>query len=126
MAKIMIIEDNPVHNVLLCHDMEDLGHEPMPFYDLESAREVLKETTPDLFIIDMQLKDNRKPTFAFVNGLLKTRHYKDIPIIIVSAHVTRDEIKSEIPGFPLENVVEKPFNVETISKKVKELLKGKK
>jgi len=126
MAKIMIIEDNPVHNTLLCDDMEDLGHEPMPFYDLESAREALKDTIPELFIIDMQIKENRKPTFAFVTELLKTKQYKGIPIIIVSAYVTPEEIRKEIPGFPLENVVEKPFNVETISKKVKELLKGKK
>lgn len=122
----MIIEDNPVHNTLLCYDMEDLGYQPMPFYDLESAREALKETIPGFLIIDVQIHENRKPTFVFITELLKTKKYRDIPIIIVSAYVTRDEIKSEIPGFPLDNVVEKPFNVDTISKMIKELLKGKK
>jgi DNA-binding response OmpR family regulator len=126
MAKVMIIEDNKVHNLLLRHNMEDLGHEPLPFSDVESAREELEKQTPDLFIIDMQIKESRKSTLAFIKDLSKSRLYKHIPIIIISAYVTKEEIERELPKFNTDNVIEKPFNVETISAKVKELLKGKK
>lgn len=126
MAKIMIIEDNRVHNTLLCHSMEDQGHEPIPLYDLESAEKELKKQIPDLFVIDVQIKNIRNPTFAFIDGLMKSRYYREIPIIIVSAYVSREEIRKELPNFPIDNVIEKPFNVETITAKVKELLKGKK
>jgi len=126
MAKIMIIEDNRVHNILLCHSMEDLGHEPMDFFEVESAQQKLKEQMPDLFIIDMQIQESTKSTLAFIKDLSKSKHTKDIPVIIISAYVTRENIKDELPWFNLENVIEKPFNVDTIAKKVKELLKGKK
>lgn len=67
-----------------------------------------------------------KSSCAFIKDLSKSKHTKNIPVIIVSAYVTRESIKEEMPWFDLENVIEKPFNVETIAKKVKELLKGKK
>jgi DNA-binding NtrC family response regulator len=126
MAKIMIIDDNPVHNLLFCHSMEDLGHEPMNFFDVESAKEKLKEQVPDLFIIDMQIKESTKSSLGFIKELSKSRYYKEIPVIIISAYMTKDNIKEELPGFKLENVIEKPFNVDTITSKVKELLKRKK
>jgi DNA-binding response OmpR family regulator len=126
MAKIMIIEDNPVHNLLLRHNMEDLGHEPLPFSDVESAKDELEKQTPDLFIIDMQIGDSRKSTLAFIKNLSKSRLYKNTPIIIISAYVTREDIDRELPKFNTDNVIEKPFNVDTISAKVRELLKGKK
>ena len=122
----MIIEDNPVHNLLLCHSMEDLGHEAMNFFDVESAKEKLKEHIPDLFIIDMQIRESTKSTLTFIKELSKSKYYKQIPVIIISAYMTKDNIREELPGFNLENVIEKPFNVDSITKKVKELLKGKK
>jgi DNA-binding response OmpR family regulator len=125
MAKIMIIEDNKVHNMLLCHNMEDIGHEPLPFKDVEPAREELERQTPDLFIIDMHIRDSKKSTLDFIKYLSKNKLYKHVPIIIISAYVTKDDIKKDLPKFNTDNVIEKPFNVETISSKVKELLKDK-
>lgn len=126
MAKIMIIEDNPVHNVLLCHNMEDLGHEPMGFNEVDPATKKLKDQIPDLFIIDMQIKESTTSTLAFIKDLSKSKQTRDIPVIIISAYMTSENIKDALPWFNLENVIEKPFNVDTITKKVKELLKGKK
>jgi len=126
MAKIMIIEDNPRHKTLLRYSMEDLGHEPMDFFDVESAKEKLKEQMPDLFIIDMHIHESSKSSLAFIKELQKSKYSKEIPVIIISAYVTRENIKVDLPWFNLENVIEKPFNVDTIAKKVKELLKEKK
>jgi CheY-like chemotaxis protein len=124
--KVMIIEDNPVHNLLLCHNIEDLGHAPVSFGDVESAEEELERQPPDLFIVDMHIRDSRKSTLDFIKYLSKNRLYKKIPIIIISAYVTKDDVKIDLPKFNPENVIKKPFNVDTISSKVKELLKDKK
>lgn len=105
--------------------MEDIEHEHLSFGDVESAKEELERQMPDLFIIDMQIRDSRKSTLAFIKDLSKSRLYKSIPIIIISAYATKDEIKRELPNFNTDSVIEKPFNVETISAKVKELLKSK-
>ncbi|MGE5342016.1 MAG: response regulator [Candidatus Omnitrophota bacterium] len=126
MAKIMIIEDNPVHKVLLSHIMEDLGYEPLGFFDVESARGELKDQMPDFFIIDMQLAESMKGTTAFIKDLHQSRYSRDIPVVIVSAHVPWENIKDGLPWFKPENVIEKPFNIESISRIVKELLNGKK
>jgi len=126
MANIMIIEDNPVHNLLLCHSMEDAGHKTLPFFEYDSAKEELKKSTPDLFILDFQIEGIRTAALDFIKGLMKSKQHKQIPIIIVSAYVTRADIEKELPDFDLENVIEKPFNVETIINRVRELLKKSK
>lgn len=126
MANILIIEDNQVHRLLLRHTMEDLGHVPMDFHDVDMAKESLRTQFPDLFIIDMQINESTKSTLALIKDLSKSKHTRNIPVIIISAYLAKDNIRSELPGFDLDNVIEKPFNVETITKKVKELLSGKK
>jgi DNA-binding response OmpR family regulator len=122
----MIIEDNPVHNLLLCHSMEDAGHKPIPFFDYDAAKEELKSNTPDLFILDFQIEGIRTAALDFIKGLMKSKPHKKIPFIIVSAYVTKADIERELPGFGSENVIEKPFNVETITTRVRELLKKNK
>lgn len=124
MAKIMIIEDNPVHKLLLCHNMEDLGHETIGFFDVDSAKEKLKDEKPDLFIVDMLIKESSKSTLVFIKELSKSRFYKEIPVIIISAYMTKENIKDELPEFNSENVIEKPFNVDAITSKINELLIG--
>jgi response regulator RpfG family c-di-GMP phosphodiesterase len=57
---------------------------------------------------------------------MKSKLHKQIPIIIISGYVTKEDIGKELPGFDIENVIEKPFNVETIINRVKELLKKSK
>jgi response regulator RpfG family c-di-GMP phosphodiesterase len=74
----------------------------------------------------MQIGDSRTSTRDFIKYLSKDRIYKTIPIIIISAYVTKEDVKRELPNFKTDNVIEKPFNVETLSAKVKEFLKGKK
>jgi len=122
----MIVEDNPVHNVLLCHSMEDAGHKTLPFFEYESAKDELKKSTPDLFILDFQIEGSKTAALDFIKGLIKSKLHKQIPIIIVSAYVTKEYIENQFPDFNIENVIEKPFNVETIINKVKELLKKSK
>jgi DNA-binding response OmpR family regulator len=126
MAKIMIVEDNPVHNLLLCHGMEDLNHQPMPFFFLDKAKEELLNQEPDLLIIDVELNGGSKANLAFIIELSNSAAFREIPIIIISAYVSKEDIKKELPFFDLDYVIEKPFDVETITSKVRTLLKKKK
>jgi CheY-like chemotaxis protein len=126
MANILIIEDNPVHNVLLCHCIEDLNHTPIPSSDVDEAKEYMEQKTPDLIIIDMELNGSREASYGLIMELLESKKLKHIPIIIVSAYVKEEDIKKKLPSFPVENLIEKPFNSDTISLKVKDLLKRKK
>jgi CheY-like chemotaxis protein len=126
MAKIMIIEDNPIHNLLLCHSMEDLEHEPMRFFDINPAKEILTQQKPDLIIIDIELHGSLKSSFGFIIDLSNSKDYREIPVIIISGNVSKEDLKKELPFFNLDNFIEKPFNVETITSKVKEVFRKKK
>ncbi len=120
--KIMIIEDNPVHGLLMTHIAEDLNHIPFHYQEVNTARQELKKFTPDLFIIDMHINDSMNTTKAFICDLRKKKKLKSIPILIISAFVTKEEIVTEFPGFAPQDVILKPAKVEDISSRIKNLL----
>lgn len=124
--KIMIIEDNPVHSLLVSHIVDDLKYEPHCFVDVESARVALEKLTPHLFIIDMNIQDSMNATKALIRDLRKKKQLKTIPILIISAFVTKEEIVDEFPGFDKDNVIVKPANVGDITDRIKRLLAAKK
>jgi CheY-like chemotaxis protein len=126
MSKIFIIEDNPVHRVLMCHVIEDLGHTPADFFDIEPAKKELEKEKPALFIIDINLNGSNKSSYNFIRELHANPIYKNIPIIIVSAFASKENVPQELPFFDTEYVLEKPFNPDSISAKVKALMKSKK
>jgi DNA-binding response OmpR family regulator len=110
----------------MTHIVEDLKHKPYHYYDVETARECLAEITPDLFIIDMHIEDSMNATKALIRDLRKKKKLKVIPILIISAFVTKEEITNEFPGFDPDNVIVKPANAGVISDRIKKLLKAKK
>lgn len=118
MAKVMIIEDDLIHNRLICDIVEALGHRPLNFYEVDPAKEGLIRETPDLFVIDMQIRDSMNASKTFIRYLSKNKKYKRIPIIIISAYVTKNGIHEEFPFIDLENVIEKPAKTETIIKRI--------
>jgi response regulator RpfG family c-di-GMP phosphodiesterase len=106
----------------MCDIVEDLGHEPRNFFDIDSAKTDLRQEIPDLFVIDMHIGDSMHTTKTFIRDILKNKKHKKIPIIIISAYVTKDDIQRDFPQLDTSNVIEKPASVKTISEKIEYLL----
>lgn len=126
MSNIMIIEDNPVHSLLMGHIAQDLGHTDVCFSHPDDAGEKLDEMKPDLIIVDINIKGALTESIRFIQDLHKSAASRDIPVIIVSAYVSWETIKADLPFFDPGNVLEKPFTPEEISVVIKNLLKKNK
>lgn len=55
MAKILIVEDNPLNLRLLCEVLEHRGHTVDVAMSVAQARERLRATPPDLLLLDIQI-----------------------------------------------------------------------
>ena len=71
MARILIIEDNPVNMKLAAFLLQNAGHEVLQAVDAEIGLLSAREQLPDLILMDMQLPG--------IDGMTATRQLKADP-----------------------------------------------
>lgn len=83
MAKILLVEDNPVNSDMLSRRLTKRGYEVVRAVDGQSAIEMTREHTPNLVLMDMHI--------PVIDGWEATRRLKEdsatsgIPIIALTA-----------------------------------------
>ncbi|MDQ8005402.1 MAG: response regulator [Pedobacter sp.] len=117
--KIWIIEDDPDIRDVISFLLQEEGHEVRLFENATLFKAALTENNnPDLFLMDVMLPDG--------NGLdlceqvvKKDDLLKDIPIIIMSAHIGLAKFKQVSSA---DDFIPKPFDINTLLEKVDKLL----
>ena len=113
LAKILIIEDDPIHRHILQNTLND-GYKLEIAEDSEQALEKLKNDRYDLVIVDLRLpvRLGELATSAESFRILTTlqRDCKNgLVVLAVSGHLT-DDLKRQISQFDIVNrILEKPF-----------------
>ena len=113
---VMIVEDNDLNMKLFNDLLRANGYETLPMRNGHEALETLKETHPDLIIMDIQLPE--------ISGLEVTRIIKqnerlrDIPVIAVTAFAMKGD-EERIRQGGCEGYLSKPISVTTFIDTVK-------
>ena len=82
-ANILVVEDEPAIQELLTLNLQQAGHNPLRAMSVEQAQLLMRETLPDLIILDWMLPGMSGIDFA---RRLKSDDYsKTIPIIMLTA-----------------------------------------
>ena len=71
MSKILVVEDNLPNRELIREILESCGHEVIEAEDGQQALERLKETKPDLVLLDLQM--------PVLDGYAVVRQLRQIP-----------------------------------------------
>jgi CheY-like chemotaxis protein len=113
--KILVVDDEPHIVKYLTTFLQDCGYETCSAGDGESALEVLKQETPDLVTLDLQMP-NETGT-RFYRNMIKDKQFKDTPVIVISG----------IPGRHLAvskpvAVFEKPIDRNALLRSIKEAI----
>ncbi len=95
--KILVVDDEPHLVKYMTSFLQDNGYETCSATNGEEAYEVMKQESPDLITLDLQMP-NETGT-RFYRNMSKNPDYKKIPVIVVSG----------LPGRHL--AVSKPFAV---------------
>lgn len=114
-TRILIVDDNPVNLKLATDILEMEGYAVVPAADAEQAQEMLKNTTPDLILMDIALPG--------MDGLTLTRklkadeRLKHIPVVAMTAFAMKgDEQKALDAG--CSGYLTKPIDTRKLPEQV--------
>lgn len=117
--KILIIEDEPKICQFLSINFEGEGYEVETAYSGEEGLEKIEKSRPDLLLLDVKL-----PGISGweVCGQIKNNpKYKDIIVVILSAFTQKSD-KDKSTDFKADSFIAKPFEIDDVTKKIKQLL----
>lgn len=119
-ANILVVEDEPAIQELLSLNLTQAGHNPIPALSVEHASQIMRETLPDLIILDWMLPGMSGIDFA--RRLKSDEFTKNIPIIMLTA---RSEEIDKVRGLEVgaDDYVTKPFSPRELNARVKAVLR---
>ncbi|WP_296332118.1 response regulator transcription factor [uncultured Treponema sp.] len=113
--KILVIEDVPEMSDLVSMYLTKEGMEVAKALNAEDALEILKTSTPDLVILDLNLPG--MSGFEFLK-IFREKYNNAIPVIISSARDGDEDIIEGL-GLGADEFVTKPFSPRVLVAKVK-------
>ena len=117
---VLVVEDEPAIQELLSFNLKQAGYSVMPAHSAEIAGRLVKETLPDLILLDWMLPGMSGIDFA---RRLKTDAFtKDIPLIMLTA---RGEEQDKVKGLETgaDDYVTKPFSPRELNARIKAVLR---
>ena len=118
-AAILIVDDNPTNLKLAADVLKCEGHTITRARDAEEAQRVLRQTQPDLILVDIQMPGMDGLTLT---RLLKTNpSYKHIPVVALTSFAMKgDEDRAREAG--CHSYIIKPIDTRKLPGQVAEIL----
>ncbi len=115
--RVLVIEDTQENMDLICLILERAGHQVYQAYDgIEGVRTAF-EQQPDLILLDLFLP--QKDGWTVAAELKSDIITKSIPIIAVSAHVTKDSSEIAIQA-GCDGFIPKPFTLGAFNQQIEQ------
>jgi CheY-like chemotaxis protein len=117
-AKILVVDDDVTVTQLLKMLLTMEGHQPTTINDSNDTLGVADQLQPDLITLDLMMPG--LTGFELCELLHNDPRFKHIPILIISA---RDDAESMDRAYQAgaRGYITKPFGVDTLTQKIKEL-----
>ena len=117
MAKILVVDDEPILVKGIKFNLEHEGYQVDAGYDGEQAVEMAREGSYDLILLDLMM-----PKIDGLQACMRIREFSNVPIIMLTA---RSEDTDKIIGFEYgaDDYITKPFNILELKARVRALLR---
>ena len=117
MAKILVVDDEPVIVKGIKFNLEREGYQVETGYDGEQAVELARGGGFDLILLDLMM-----PKIDGLQACMRIREFSNVPIIMLTA---RSEDTDKILGFEYgaDDYVTKPFNILELKARIRALLR---
>src|SRR5260221_6866480 len=108
---ILIVEDEPITQKLIAVNLERAGHKVMRAANVPEAVAAIRETLPDLVLLDWVLPEATGVSFA--RQLRADQRTKDIPIIMLTG---RSQDTDKVMGLEAgaDDYITKPFSASEL------------
>ena len=117
---IMVVEDEPSILELLRVNLVDAGYDVRGAADAESAQQMLKESLPDLVLLDWMLPG--LSGLAFAKQLRGDARTRELPVIMVTARTDEADKVAGLEAW-VDDYVTKPFSPRELKARVKAVLR---
>ena len=119
-ATILVVEDEPAIQELISANLQHAGHTVLRAYDAEEATRLVRETLPDVVLLDWMLPG--MPGIQFARRLRGEERTRDLPIIMLTA---RSEEHDKIAGLEAgaDDYLTKPFSPRELLARIKAVLR---
>ena len=127
MASITVIDDDVELADNVAALLRRYEHKVSTLSDTAGAQEALSQNMPDLLILDVMFPDNATAGFDLARELRRSPETRSLPIILltgVNQEFPLDFSATDIDStwMPVQDFVEKPFDIDVLAKKVADLL----
>lgn len=119
-ANILVVEDEPAIQELIAANLQHAGHRVLRAYDAEEAIRLVRETLPDVVLLDWMLPGMSGIQYA--RRLRSEERTRDLPIIMLTA---RSEEHDKISGLEAgaDDYLTKPFSPRELLARIKAVLR---
>jgi len=120
MPTILVVEDEPAILELLKINLVDAGYEVKEAADAETAQALLKDSLPDLVLLDWMLPG--QSGLAFAKQLRGDARTKELPVIMVTARTDEADRVAGLEAW-VDDYVTKPFSPRELKARIKSVLR---
>lgn len=119
MVKVMVVEDDPVINQVVCEFLREQGYQPLAVFDGKVALETFQKEIFDLIILDVMI-----PSCTGIEVLKEIRKTSQVPIMMLTAI---DDEYTQLVSFNhlISDYVTKPFSPLILMKRIENILRDK-
>lgn len=119
-ASILVVEDEPAIQELICVNLSRNGHEVRRAGSAEEAYREVAETLPDVILLDWMLPDTSGP--AMTRRLRSEARTREVPIIMLTARAG-DEDKVAGLESGADDYITKPFSPRELEARIQAVLR---
>jgi two-component system chemotaxis response regulator CheY len=114
MSHILLVEDNPDMQKLLCEMLVFGDHTVLTGRTGQEALDVLQDaqTLPELIISDLNMP--RLDGIGLLDAVRNNPNWKDVAFVIMSANVNDERLTPDVIA-SLDGIIPKPFNLDDLN-----------
>ncbi|MEA1895302.1 MAG: response regulator [Euryarchaeota archaeon] len=106
-VRIMAVDDEPDTVDLITLVLETAGYEVLPAYSGREALDLLKDTKPDLILLDIMMEDI--DGWGVYDSIRKNNETKDIPVVMLTAKAQSIDKMIGLHVVGVDAYITKPF-----------------
>ncbi len=120
--KILIVDDVYANRYIIEEIFDETEYEVHGVPDAAGMRGFLKEITPDIILMDINLPD--QDGFEITKELRLSQKTRDIPVIFLTVHNTKSDVMRAINAGG-SDFISKPFDQQELKYRVEKVLRRK-
>lgn len=120
MSNILLVEDEHSLREIITFNLKNEGHEVVDTDNANDALIIIEDFIPEIILLDIMLPGLKGS--QFLNLIRSNPKYHDIPVIIISAKSSEDDIVRLLEA-GADDYLTKPFSIKVLLAKIKVMMK---